>query len=462
MQLDQILLQAQRQGQLLRVQKPVSPFLEAPAIAYRLLHDQAKTSLLLFETLNGCSSKLLFNLFADLKRCRELMRGCDGVTLEQRIAALPDGVASLPAFANWLAEQKLSGSSPALFDPEGYRVLSSLSALPQVTHWPQDSSPYFSFATLWCNAPGSRVPNGGVYRLCPMDSTRLSVHWNAGSQALRCYQGYQLRGQRMPVAITWGGDPVWLFASVFPIGRFGSTLALARFVRSTPLPVIQLPNGLVVPADSSCVMTGWIDSVAVADPGHFANHSGCYVPSGSCPVVQVEKIYCRDPMVLPATVVGPAPTENSCFGRYIWSVLEIFIKREFPAVLSVHVPQELVFHPVVIIQVRAPAQFGDWQQLKRNLRDHALLKGSRCLFLIDETMMPQRAELLLWSLINARAQGGECDTSGSTIVDLVEGRFKDPPRVVPDARMVDWIEQHWQDYFSPSEGVASDESDSSF
>ena len=410
---------------LVRQTRPVSGYLQVAA-QVRQLHLQARAAgrrvpLLLFEQVDDSPAEILFNLLADEERLMRLCRRPSGQLLADNLRASGQ---SWQAFSRHLATRPLetaSGCSAAL---AGYSSATSLAVLPQLHYWPQDSGPYLSLACLYCPlAPHDDQLNGGVYRLRQLDDQHLSLHLNPGSQTARCLERYNRAGQPMPVTICWGTAPAQLLAAVFPLAEGGGTLALAQWLTGAAPRLLKLPGGMRVPADSEVIISGWVDGRRHIDEGRFANHSGFYVAGGSCPLITIDQVWLRPRPLLPATLVGPPPTENQHLGRFLWRHLGVLLANELPFVCQLDCPAELAFHAAVVVQVRAPGKPRQWQEMKQQLLQHPLLQRARILVLVGEETSCERPTDVLWRLAQQLPTAVQSQ-AGRLLCDAVAWRYQ--------------------------------------
>ena len=92
----------------------------------------------------------------------------------------------------------------------------SLRDLPILKCWPKDSGRFITLANVHTRDPETGARNVGIYRMQVYDERTTGMHWQLHKVGARHGQRYYTRGERMPVAVTLGGDPVYTFA-----GRFG-------------------------------------------------------------------------------------------------------------------------------------------------------------------------------------------------------------------------------------------------
>lgn len=106
---------------------------------------------------------------------------------------------------------------------------SGLADLPILTCWPQDGGPFVTLPTVYTQDPDTGERNVGMYRMQVFDSWTTGMHWQIHKVAARHGRRYYERGERMPVTVCLGGDPVFTFAATAPLPDGLDELLLAGF-----------------------------------------------------------------------------------------------------------------------------------------------------------------------------------------------------------------------------------------
>src|SRR3984893_3763589 len=93
----------------------------------------------------------------------------------------------------------------------------SLEDLPILKCWPKDGGRFITLANVHTRDPETGARNVGVYRMQVYDRHTTGMHWQLHKVGARHGKRYYERGERMPVAVTLGGDPVYTFAATAPL-----------------------------------------------------------------------------------------------------------------------------------------------------------------------------------------------------------------------------------------------------
>ena len=159
----------ERTGQLLRIEQPVDPNLEAAEIQRRVF--AAGGPALYFASIRGCRFPMVSNLFGTIERVRYLFR--DSLEMLARLVSLsvdPTDLVRRPRLylnlktpaAALVARPKKVRRGPVL------AVETTLDQLPQLRSWPDDGGAYITLPQVYTedpDAPGLAHSNLGMYRI---------------------------------------------------------------------------------------------------------------------------------------------------------------------------------------------------------------------------------------------------------------------------------------------------------
>ena len=93
----------------------------------------------------------------------------------------------------------------------------SLDELPILKCWPKDGGRFITLANVHTRDPKTGARNVGLYRMQVYDRHTTGMHWQLHKVGARHGKQDYERGERMPVAVTLGGDPVYTFAATAPL-----------------------------------------------------------------------------------------------------------------------------------------------------------------------------------------------------------------------------------------------------
>ena len=138
------------------------------------------------------------------------------------------------------------------------------------------------------------------------------------------------RSERMPVAVTLGGDPVFTFAA-----RRRCRTGWMKFVCRVPARKwMELghckTNDLEVPANVDFVIEGYVDPGELRPEGPFGDHTGFYTAVEEYPVFHLTAITHRRTPIYPTTIVGIPPMEDFYIGNATCADFSAGVQNEFP------------------------------------------------------------------------------------------------------------------------------------
>ena len=140
------------------------------------------------------------------------------------------------------------------------------------------------------------------------DST--GMHWHRHKTGARHYDEFE--GDRMPVAVCLGGDPVYTYAATAPLPDGIDEYLFAGFLRDKGVSLAQcLTIDMRVPADCDFVIEGYVNkNEAKVIEGPFGDHTGFYSLEDLYPTFHITCITHRKDAIYPATIVGVPPQED--------------------------------------------------------------------------------------------------------------------------------------------------------
>src|SRR6184192_1801172 len=191
----------------------------------------------------------------------------------------------------------------------------SLSDLPILKCWPKDGGRFITLANVHTRDPETGIRNVGIYRMQVYDEDTTAMHWQLHKVGARHGKRYYERGERMPVAVTLGGDPVYTFAATAPLPDGLDELFFAGFLRKKSIELVRCKTiDLEVPADVDFVLEGYVQPGEMRPEGPFGDHTGFYTAVEDYPVFHVTAITHRRDAVYPTTIVGRPPMEDYYIG----------------------------------------------------------------------------------------------------------------------------------------------------
>jgi 4-hydroxy-3-polyprenylbenzoate decarboxylase len=226
--------------------------------------------------------------------------------------------------------------------------------LPILKCWPLDGGRFITLPCVVTRDPDTGERNVGMYRMQVYDDRGTGMHWQLQKVAARHGRRYVERGERMPVSVFLGGDPVFPFAATAPLPDGLDEFLLAGYLRKQSVDLVKCEtNDLQVPANADFVIEGYVDPVeALREEGPFGDHTGYYTLPEPYPVFHVTAITHRLDAVFPATIVGIPPMEDFYLGGASVKLFLPIFRMNFPEIVDIALPAEGVFHNLVFVSIR--------------------------------------------------------------------------------------------------------------
>lgn len=352
-------------GELTRVTAKVDTKEEIAEIADRIAKRQGGGRALLFEN-NGTRFPLLIGMFGSERRMAAAL-GTDSLdSVASRIdrvvadllspkGSVVDKIALLPLLgeaSQWFARRSKGRGECQQVVMTGDQV--DLGLLPVLKCWPEDGGRFVTLPIVHTVDPVTKVPNAGMYRMQIFDRRTTALHWHTHKTGARHYELYKQLGQKVPVAVALGGDPVYTYAATAPLPDGVDEYLLAGFLRHKPVKMVRcLTNELYVPADCDFVIEGYVDPAEQkVIEGPFGDHTGFYSLEDRYPLFHVTALTHRRDAIYPATVVGIPPMEDAMLSLATEKIFLSPIRLALqPEIVSLSMPAWGVSHNFAAVAI---------------------------------------------------------------------------------------------------------------
>jgi 4-hydroxy-3-polyprenylbenzoate decarboxylase len=363
-------------GELKRVSQPLATELEITALADREMKSPGGGKALLIEqpTVNGQASPfpLAINALGSEKRMamsmgagsvEEAARELGALLMAKPPSSFGEAIKLLglamdlrharPKSVGEGACQEvvLRGADLAAASNENCPTLAKL---PILKCWPMDAGRFITLPGVVTRDPDTGARNVGMYRMQVFDGQTTGMHWQLQKVAARHGKRYYETGQKMPVSVFLGGDPVYPFCASAPLPDGMDEFLLAGYLRKKSVELVKcLTNDLEVPADADIVIEGYVDpKEPLRTEGPFGDHTGYYSLADLYPAFHVTAITHRKKAVYPCTIVGIPPMEDFYIGTASVKLFLPIFKMNFPELVDLALPAEGVFHNLVFVSIK--------------------------------------------------------------------------------------------------------------
>jgi len=226
--------------------------------------------------------------------------------------------------------------------------------LPIQQCWPLDGGRFITLPCVVTRDPETGQRNVGMYRMQVYDERTTGMHWQLQKVGARHGRRYYETGTRMPVAVFFGGDPVFTFCATAPLPDGLDEFMLAGYLRKQATELVRCETSdLEVPANADFVLEGYVDpQEPLREEGPFGDHTGYYSLPDLYPTFHLTAITHRRDAVYPATIVGVPPMEDFYIGSASVKLFLPILKMTFPELVDLALPAEGVFHNLVFVSIK--------------------------------------------------------------------------------------------------------------
>ena len=354
-----------RRGGVVEVEAFCSTEFEMSELAHRLVASGDERAILFRE--NATGYPVVMNLYASRTRLLELMQAQSYEELQERIVRIFSLLTSPPTSlkAKWHSLQfvrsllrvlprPLRGSAPV---QECIEREPDLNTLPILKTWPHDAERFLTLPMVITQSLRTGMRNVGMYRMQVLDKQTTAMHWHIHKTGAKHYAEYAERGERMPVAVALGGDPLLAYCATAPLPEGVDEFLFAGFLRKHPVHMVKgITVPLDVPAEADFILEGYIDpKEEKVLEGAFGDHTGFYSLPDFYPRFHITCITHRRDAVYPATVVGVPPMEDAIIAEVTERIFEPIFRQTFlPELRRFHFPTAGVAHNLLFLHAHAP------------------------------------------------------------------------------------------------------------
>ena len=353
-------------GELIRISAPVSSELEIAEITDRVVKSEGGGKALLFEKTDK-GFPVLTNLYGSERRMAMALGVERLEDISERLNSLVGSVTSpkeslmdklrlLPLLgeaSKWFPRKKNGTGACQQIVLKGENA--KLSLLPILKCWVYDGGRFVTLPMVHTIDPNSGIRNVGMYRMQVFDDRTTGMHWHRHKTGARHYEAYKARGEKMPVSVAIGGDPVYAYSATAPVPDNIDEYLLAGLLRGKPVKLVKcVTNDIYVPEDCDFVIEGYVDTAEEKVlEGDFGDHTGFYSLKDYYPKFHITAITHRRDAIYPATIVGIPPQEDAYIAMATERIFLAPIRLVMqPEVEDMYMPSAGTQHNITIISMR--------------------------------------------------------------------------------------------------------------
>jgi len=347
-------------GELHKVHAPVDPTLEMSEIVTRTVRNKGKA--LLFTNPTRGAMPVAINLFGTHKRMAMALGVKNVDEIGERIGdlvkpELPVGFGGMMDGLSKLLQLKSLPPKRVKQAPCQEVVLKGsdvdLDLLPGLVTWPGDGGVFHTYGLTHTKHPETGKRNLGLYRLQQHSKTKLGMHWQIHKDSTAHHAVAERLGQRLPVAIAFGADPVVSYAASAPLPGDIDEYLFAGFLRGERVELVDcLTVPLQVPAHAQVIVEGYVEPGERAPEGPFGDHTGFYTPVEPFPVLHVECMTMRQAPIYHSIITSKPPQEDGPIGHATERIFLPLIRILVPDIVDMHMPEPGVFHNCLVVSIK--------------------------------------------------------------------------------------------------------------
>ncbi len=437
----------EQQGDLVRVQTPVSTHLEMTEIQTRLIRDGGPA--VLFENVikaDGQPSPMpvLVNLFGTIDRVvlgitrtvsgdsnGDILRSIGEELAFMRQPPPPQGIKDAPKFIN-LAKTVLTMAPKTVKNAPCQQVVISgdaidLNTLPIQGCWPNEPAPLISWGVCVSQGPNPKADrtdnfNLGIYRMQQLGKNQAIMRWLKHRGGAQHHQRWQQHNtDPLPVAVVIGADPATILAAVTPIPDTLSEYQFAGLLRDKKTSLVDCKTvPLKVPATAEIILEGTVSLGTYAAEGPYGDHTGYYNSVEHFPVFTCTAITMRNTPIYLSTYTSRPPDEPSVLGEALNDVFIPLIQQQFPEITDFWLPPEGCSYRIAVISIKKAyaghakrVMMGAWSYLRQFMY-------TKWIIVVDDTINARCWQDVWWAVSTKMDPARDITVLENTPIDYLD------------------------------------------
>jgi 4-hydroxy-3-polyprenylbenzoate decarboxylase len=277
--------------------------------------------------------------------------------------------------------------------------------LPSPRFYDKDGGRYIGTACFMVvRDPETNEINLGTYRSQVLDKRTVGAQILKGKRGDRILQKYRKAGQKMPICLVVGCDPLLMLAGSAMV-EDASEYDVVGTLRGEPVEIVEAPlTGLPIPATAEIVLEGYIDGDNLRPEGPFGEYTGFYTDelyhTISKPAIDVKRIYHRNNPIMLAASVGRPINDNHMMLAFVrnatlWTELT---KMGMRGIQSVYMPPEACGRFWAIVSVKQMYPGHSNQIAAAVIASHTCTYGLKGLIIVDDDIRADDLPRVWWAL----------------------------------------------------------------
>jgi UbiD family decarboxylase len=276
--------------------------------------------------------------------------------------------------------------------------------------------------------------NCGTYRVMIHDKKSAGFYISPGKHGRQMRDKYQERGERMPVAVVCGGDPMTFLMACSEVPYGVSEYEIVGGMRGKPVEVVEGPlTGLPIPAHAEIVLEGFVEPGKERIEGPFGEWTGYYASDVRPePVIDIKAVYFRNNPILLGCPPQRPPDE---IGRYR-AVVRSGLLRENIANAGVPGVTAAWAHEVgsarLLLAVAISQRYAGHAKQAGHIAAmcHVGAYCGRYVIVVDDDIDVSNLEELIWAMLTR--------SDPATSIDIIRNAWSTPldPRIEPERKAV--------------------------
>ena len=356
----------ERDKQLLRVNTPVSSYLESTSLCLHALKTEGPA--LLMAASADSPQPFLGNLFGHRQRIETVLGGRPVASLRELgelLAALkePRWPGNFrQALQMWPELAQLAHVAPrrvkdAAFEEELVEADDiDLARLPIQHCWPEDVGRLITLGLVVTRGTRQSRQNIAIYRQQVIGRNRVIMRWLPHRGGALDFADWQAThpGKPFPILVAIGADPATTLAAVAPVPDTISEYEFAGLLRGERSQVWQSTlTGLDAPAGAEILLEGFIYPDDMALEGPFGDHTGYYNSQASFPVMTIERMRLRKDAIYQGSYMGRSPNdEPSILALALNELFVPILRKVFPEIVDFYLPPEACSYRIAVVSIR--------------------------------------------------------------------------------------------------------------